>query len=139
MIDKETAYEVANYWRQFNSPAQTQAQRLEAALPAVKLMMTALINGLDSVQRYSDSTALVTAILSAGAGEAIGESGTITKESWVEYQTLFLSFRQWLNTPTSALLPTGTLDENDEPITFLSELAKSPATLIAEQPGRVAE
>jgi len=137
MINRRTADLTDGYWQQFSSPESTRAQRLEAALTAFQIAMTAIIGGADGVQRFSDSTDIVTAILSASEGTALDSGGTVTREAWIKYQTLFLSFRNWLNTPTSAPLPTGTLDENDEPETFLSELDETPAMLIMRQPARV--
>jgi len=133
MIDKETAAQIANHWRQSDNPDLTPAARLEAKLTAFQMMMTSVINGVDGVQRFWDSTDLLTAILAAENDEPLDTGGTVRKDAWVKYQALFLSFRVWLNTAVEANLPTGLVDPPTVPV----ELDETPAMLIMRQPQRV--
>jgi len=137
MITRNLSSQIEGYWQQSDSPELTPAARLELKLTTFQMLMTAVISGVDGVQRFWDNTALLVALLAAAEGAALDSGGTVTKGAWVKYQTLFISFRTWLNTPVSANLPTGTLDANGVMITFLSELEETPAMLIMRQPEKV--
>jgi len=137
MITRNSSNQIEGYWQQSDSPELTAAARLELKLKAFQMMMTAVVTGVDGVQRVWDNTGLLVKLLAAEEGGALDEGGTVTKEAWVKYQTLFISFRTWLNTPVSANLPTGTLDANGVMITFLSELEETPAMLIMRKPEKV--
>jgi len=137
MITRNLSNQIEGYWQQSDSPELTPAARLELKLTTFQMLMTAVISGVDGVQRFWDNTALLVALLAAAEGAALDSGGTVTKEAWLKYQTLFISFRTWLNTPVSANLPTGTLDANDVMITFLSELEETPAMLIMRKPEKV--
>lgn len=139
MIDRELSNQISSYWRQSDSPDATPAARLEAKLTAFQMLMTAVINGADGVQRFWDSTDLLTAILFAADDEPLDNGGTVRRDAWIKYQALFLSFRQWLNTSVAANLPTGMLDEDDNPIMMPVELEETPAMLIMRQPARVTQ
>ena len=137
MITRNLSSQIEGYWQQSDSPELTAAARLELKLIAFQMLMTAVVTGVDGVQRVWDNTALLVALLAAAEGTALDEGGTVTKEAWIKYQTLFLSFRDWLSTPVSADLPTGTLDIDGVMITYLSELVETPVMLIMRQPEKV--
>jgi len=137
MITRNLSSQIEGYWQQSDSPELTAAARLELKLIAFQLMMTAVVTGVDGVQRVWDNTGLLVKLLAAAEGAALDSGGTVTKEAWIKYQTLFLSFRDWLSTPVSANLPTGTLDVDGVMITFLSELEETPVMLIMRKPETV--
>lgn len=137
MIDRELASNASNYWRQSDMPGFSPAQRLEAKLTAFQMIMTSIIGGVDNVQRFWDSTDLLTALVTAEAGAALDEGGTITKEAVIKYQTLFRSFQNWLNTEVSADLPTGTIGPDGNMVMMPMTLEETPAQLIMRRPESV--
>lgn len=136
MIDRQTAETAMNHWRAAKRPELSAAARLEQMLIAFQLVMTEVITDNDTVQRFWESTNLLALMIAAADDEPIDDGGTVRKDSMAEYQALHLSFRKWINTPVTANLPTGTI-ENGVPVTIPVTLTKTPAQLIMQPPVKV--
>lgn len=126
MFDKETTNEISALWRESRSVSRTAAARLEAMISAFLLPMRIIVDAVESVQKFWDSTDLATLLAAAENGEALDSGGTITKQSVSKYQALFLAFKVWLNTPVSVTIGEVTID-----------LDETPTQLIMKQPEKV--
>lgn len=138
MINRRSAETIDHIWQQAKLPELPPGQRLEHMLLAFQMLMQETISDVDAVQRFWDATGLMAALLQAGSGEGVA-GGSITKESLIEYQALFLSFREWIDSPVSVELPTDQQNENGDWIKIPVTLTKTPAQLLMQQPQKVAQ
>ena len=126
MIDRELQRQIEIAWRESKSTTLTEAARLERMIEAFLLTMRPVCDAVESVQQYWDNADMNTLLAAAGTGEALDSGGTVTKESVVKYQVLFLSFKAWLAAATEA-------DVLGTPVT----LDETPRQLITRQPEKV--
>lgn len=137
MINRRSAETIDHIWQQSKLPELPPGQRLEFMLLAFQMLMQEVINDADSVQRFWDSTGMMAALLQADDAAGVA-GGTIRKDSLIEYQALFLSFRQWIDSPVSTEMPTPQQDGNGNWIKVPVTLDKTPAQLLMQQPQKVA-
>ena len=138
MINRRSAEAIDYIWQQAKQPELPPGQRLEYMLRAFQMLMQEVIADVDAVQRFWDSTDLMAALMQAGSGEGVA-GGSITKESLIEYQALFLSFRTWIDSPVSVELPTDQQHEDGSWIKVPVTLDKTPAQLLMQQPQKAAQ
>lgn len=135
MINRRSAESIEQIWQQSKLPELPPGQRLEFMLLAFQMLMQETIVDVDAVQRFWDATGLMAALMQAGSGEGVA-GGSITKESLIEYQALFLSFREWIDSPVTAELPVA-MGEDGEWIKGPITLEKTPAQLLMQQPVKI--
>jgi hypothetical protein len=123
MFDKETTNQISALWRDSKSVTLTPAARLEAMIAAFQLAMRVIIDDIESVQKFWDTSGIIDSVATATSGNAVDAGGTVTKESVLEFQVLFLAFRQWLSADVEATVGESTVT-----------LEKTPTELIMQQP-----
>ena len=128
MIDRELQRQIEQSWRESKSTTATEAQRLESMIEAFLLSMRPIVDAVESVQQFWDNADMNTLLAATGTGEALDTGGTVTKESVVKYQVLFLSFKEWLAAATEA-------DVLGRPVT----LDETSRQLITRQPEKVSK
>jgi hypothetical protein len=126
MFDKETTNQIAALWRESKSVSLTPAARLEAMIAAFQLAMRVIVDDIESVQKFWDTSGIIDSVATATSGNAIDAGGTVTKESILEFQVLFLAFKQWLAADVEATVSGQTVT-----------LTKTPTQLIMQQPEKV--
>lgn len=134
MIDRNVAEQINDHWRAAKDTGRTAGARLEDMLAAFQLMMGEVITDHDAVQRFWESTNLLALVLAAANDQPIDAGATVRKDSLIEYQALHLSFRNWLNTPVTAEMPTGVMDNVGQMIRVPVTLQKTPSQLILNPP-----
>lgn len=136
MINRRSAEAIEGVWQQAKLPQLPPGQRLEFMLLAFQMLMQEVIIDIDAVQRFWDSTGMMAAILQSENDEGVA-GGSVRKDSLIEYQALFLSFRQWIDSPVSTEIPTPMQDEQGNWIKVPVTLNKTPAQLLMQQPQKV--
>lgn len=101
MISKNEARKIEAAWEQARDLNLTPAAALEYMIAAFFPLMRILINAVESVQTFWDSTGLLAALVAAGDNDALDSGGTYTKSFVYKCQLVFLSFKVWFSTPVS--------------------------------------
>ena len=126
MINRKQQEQIESLWTESDSVTLSPGARLDKKMDAFLTAMRSIMTAAGNVQMFWDNADLLAIMIATGSGEAL-PGGTTTKEATQIYQTLFLSFVQWLDQPVSA-------DVLGAPTT----LAETPRQLIMRQPEKVA-
>lgn len=126
MINRDQQRQIESLWTESKSTSLTDAARLERMIDAFLLTMRTVTDAVEGVQQFWDNADMLTLWAAAESGAALDGGGTVTKEGVYKLQVLFLSFKEWLASPTAA-----TVLGNAE------ELTETPRQLIMRQPEKV--
>lgn len=119
MIDRELLRQIAGYVQNASNPQLSVTVRLENRLFAMILVLQALSNGIEGLQRFYDDADIATLIAAAQATEPLDEDGTLTKRNIVKYLALIVSLRTWSTTAISG------------------QVTETPRQLLSRQPEKV--
>jgi hypothetical protein len=128
MINKQQQQKIEELWTESDSVNLSPAARLDKKIEAFLTAMRTILRAAGDVQMFWDNADLLALMLAAGEGEPLDPGGTVTKESVLEYQILFLSFQHWLDQNVEA-----------DVLGTVQTLDKTARQLIMRQPEKVAQ
>lgn len=101
MIDRELLQQITGYIQAANNPQLSVTVRLENRLFAMILVLQAVSNSIEGLQRFYDDAEIAALITAATATEPLEADGTLTKRNIVKYLAMFTSLRTWSSTAVS--------------------------------------